>query len=58
MAASSSAATRVEDWETNWGKDKFPDMAKASVGLSFAAFFAFAGCSIISGYIICASKSF
>ncbi|KAF3437241.1 hypothetical protein FNV43_RR19994 [Rhamnella rubrinervis] len=30
ISASSSAATRVDDWQSNWGKDKFPDMARAS----------------------------
>ncbi|KAL5582559.1 hypothetical protein UlMin_015001 [Ulmus minor] len=58
MSASSSAATRVEDWESNWGKDKFPDMAHASVGLSFAAFVALACSSIVSGYIAFTPKSF
>ncbi|KAK9925284.1 hypothetical protein M0R45_033612 [Rubus argutus] len=57
ISASSSAATRVEDWESNWGKDKFPDMARASVALSFLAFFAFASSSLISGYTLCALKS-
>ncbi|KAL6136316.1 hypothetical protein ACLB2K_061612 [Fragaria x ananassa] len=57
ISASSSAATRVEDWESNWGKDKFPDMARASVALSFLAFFAFASSSLISGYTLCTLKS-
>lgn len=57
MSASSSAATRVEDWQSNWGKDKFPDMAHASVGLSFAAFVALAWSSIISGYMLCTWKA-
>ncbi|PON56176.1 Alcohol dehydrogenase superfamily, zinc-type [Trema orientale] len=57
MSASSSAATRVDDWQSNWGKDKFPDMAHASVGLSFAAFVALAWSSIISGYILCTAKA-
>ncbi|RVX08888.1 CASP-like protein 4A3 [Vitis vinifera] len=38
ISASSSAATRVEDWQSNWGKDKFPEMARASVWMSFLAF--------------------
>ncbi|KAJ4824510.1 hypothetical protein Tsubulata_031592 [Turnera subulata] len=50
LSASSSAAFRVEDWESNWGKDKFPSMAKASVSLSFLAFVAFALSSLLSGY--------
>ncbi|GMH23832.1 hypothetical protein Nepgr_025675 [Nepenthes gracilis] len=31
LSASSSAATRVSDWISNWGEDKFPAMASASV---------------------------
>ncbi|XP_068335154.1 CASP-like protein 4A1 [Pyrus communis] len=57
MSASSSAAIRVDDWESNWGKDKFPDMARASVALSFLAFIAFASSSLISGYTLCTLKS-
>ncbi|XP_015971651.1 CASP-like protein 4A3 [Arachis duranensis] len=53
MSASSSAATRAYDWESNWGKDKFPDMANASVVLSFVAFVAFAFTSLVSGSILC-----
>ncbi|KAK7395682.1 hypothetical protein VNO78_16247 [Psophocarpus tetragonolobus] len=52
MSASSSAATRAYDWESNWGKDKFPYMANASVGLSLVAFVAFALASLVSGSII------
>ncbi|KAJ7970859.1 CASP-like protein [Quillaja saponaria] len=55
MSASSSAATRAYDWESNWGKDIFPDMANGSVGLSFLAFGAFALCSLITGYTLCKS---
>ncbi|KAE9610069.1 hypothetical protein Lalb_Chr07g0182701 [Lupinus albus] len=50
ISASSSAATRVDDWQSNWGKDEFTEMASASVGLSFVAFVAFAFSSLISGY--------
>ncbi|KAK6920717.1 Casparian strip membrane protein domain [Dillenia turbinata] len=50
MSASSSAATRVDDWVSNWGKDKFTEMATASISVSFLAFFAFATSSLISGY--------
>ncbi|KAF7819595.1 CASP-like protein 4A1 [Senna tora] len=53
MSASSSAATRAYDWESNWGKDLFPDMANASVALSFVAFVSFALTSLVSGYILC-----
>ncbi|KAK7339449.1 hypothetical protein VNO77_20117 [Canavalia gladiata] len=54
MSASSSAATRAYDWESNWGADKFPYMANASVVLSFVAFVAFALASLVSGSIILA----
>ncbi|XP_062116297.1 CASP-like protein 4A3 [Humulus lupulus] len=50
ISASSSAATRVDDWQSNWGKDEFTEMASASVGMAFLAFGAFAISSIISGY--------
>uniref|UniRef100_A0A2N9F2Q2 CASP-like protein n=1 Tax=Fagus sylvatica TaxID=28930 RepID=A0A2N9F2Q2_FAGSY len=53
QATSSSAATRVYDWQSNWGEDEFPEMASASVGLSFVAFLAFALSSLISGYTLC-----
>ncbi|XP_063936340.1 CASP-like protein 4A1 isoform X2 [Daucus carota subsp. sativus] len=49
----SSDATRVEDWRSNWGKDKFPNMANASVAVSFMAFVSLASSSLISGYTIC-----
>nr|GEU31182.1 CASP-like protein 4A3 [Tanacetum cinerariifolium] len=38
ISASSSAATRVDDWVSNWGKDDFTQMATASIGMSFLAF--------------------
>ncbi|XP_030531470.1 CASP-like protein 4A2 [Rhodamnia argentea] len=50
ISASSSAATRVDDWKANWGRDKFTDMAGASIAMSFLAFMAFATSSLISGY--------
>jgi hypothetical protein len=50
VSASSSAATRVDDWQSNWGKDEFTEMATASVVMAFLAFIAYAGSSIISGY--------
>ncbi|MED6188009.1 hypothetical protein PIB30_081867 [Stylosanthes scabra] len=53
ISVSSSAATRAYDWESNWGKDKFPDMANASVALSFVAFVSFALTSLVSGSILC-----
>ncbi|KAJ0054273.1 hypothetical protein Pint_02707 [Pistacia integerrima] len=57
MSASSSAAVRVDDWQSNWGKDPFPDMARASVALSFLAFAALALSSLISGYKVYTLKS-
>ncbi|KMS98037.1 hypothetical protein BVRB_4g096310 [Beta vulgaris subsp. vulgaris] len=53
LSASSSAFTRVDDWISNWGDDKFPAMASASVGVSFVAFIAFAFSSLVSGYLLC-----
>ncbi|XP_020227401.1 CASP-like protein 4A3 [Cajanus cajan] len=53
ISAASSAATRVDDWQSNWGKDEFTEMASASVALAFLAFFAFAVSSLISGYNLC-----
>ncbi|KAK4766634.1 hypothetical protein SAY87_008276 [Trapa incisa] len=50
MSASSAAATRVYDWESNWGKDGFTQMASASIALAFLAFLAFAFSSLLSGY--------
>ncbi|PWA43094.1 hypothetical protein CTI12_AA539010 [Artemisia annua] len=57
ISASSSAATRVNDWVSNWGKDDFTQMATASIGMSFLAFVAFALSSIISGYNLCNQNS-
>ncbi|KAI3512914.1 hypothetical protein L1887_20236 [Cichorium endivia] len=57
MSASSSAATRVDDWVSNWGKDEFTQMATASIGMSFLAFLAFAFSSLISGYNLCTQTS-
>ncbi|KAJ0571183.1 putative casparian strip membrane protein [Helianthus annuus] len=53
ISSSSSAATRVDDWVLNWGKDEFTKMASASVVMSFLAFLVFAFSSIISGYNVC-----
>ncbi|KAL8465379.1 hypothetical protein ACS0TY_034761 [Phlomoides rotata] len=53
MSASSSAATRVTDWISNWGKDEFTLMATVSIAMSFMAFIAFAITSVISGYNLC-----
>ncbi|KAI3688587.1 hypothetical protein L2E82_46260 [Cichorium intybus] len=49
ISSGSSAATRVDDWKSNWGADKFPQLATTSVGLGFVAFVAFAFSSLISG---------
>ncbi|XP_024972969.1 CASP-like protein 4A3 [Cynara cardunculus var. scolymus] len=57
ISASSSAATRVDDWVSNWGKDAFTEMATASIGMSFLAFVAFALSSLISGYNLCNQNS-
>lgn len=57
LSASSSAAFRVDDWQSNWGKDKFPDMAKTSVALSFIAFVSMAASSVLSGYALCTLDS-
>lgn len=57
VSASSSAVIRIDDWQLNWGKDKFPEMATASVSMSFLAFVALASSSLISGYALCTSKS-
>ncbi|ESQ31634.1 hypothetical protein EUTSA_v10004696mg [Eutrema salsugineum] len=50
MSASSCAATRVDDWVSNWGKDEFTQMATASIAVSFIAFGAFAVSALISAY--------
>lgn len=57
ISSGSSAATRVDDWKSNWGPDKFPELATASVGLGFVGFVAFAFSSVISGYLLHASTS-
>lgn len=57
ISASSSAATRVDDWVSNWGKDEFTEMATASIGMAFLAFVAFAMSSLISGYTLCNRNS-
>ncbi|XP_027332905.1 CASP-like protein 4A3 [Abrus precatorius] len=53
ISAASSAATRVDDWQSNWGKDDFTEMASASIAMAFLAFIAFAISSLISGYNLC-----
>ncbi|RDX70961.1 CASP-like protein 4A3, partial [Mucuna pruriens] len=55
--ATSSAATRVDDWQSNWGKDEFTEMASASIAFAFLAFIAFAISSLISGYNLCTQFS-
>ncbi|CAH2080020.1 unnamed protein product [Thlaspi arvense] len=56
-SASTSASIRVDDWLSNWGVDKFPDLARASVSLSFVSFVSFAFCSLASGYSLCSLRS-
>ncbi|KAI8032339.1 CASP-like protein 4A3 [Camellia lanceoleosa] len=53
ISASSSAATRVDDWVSNWGKDEFTQMASGSIAMSFLAFAAFPLSSLISGCNLC-----
>ncbi|KAG9449985.1 hypothetical protein H6P81_009950 [Aristolochia fimbriata] len=55
ISASSSAATRTDDWVSNWGEDEFTKMASASIGMSFMAFVSFALSSLLSGYNLCTS---
>ncbi|KAI9108753.1 hypothetical protein K1719_020058 [Acacia pycnantha] len=57
VSASSSAATRVNDWESNWGKDKFTEKASSSIVMAFLAFIAFAISSLISFFKLGASFS-
>lgn len=57
ISASSAAGSRVVDWESNWGKDEFTQMASASVAMAFLAFIAFALSSLISGYNLFADMS-
>ncbi|KAM1193082.1 hypothetical protein ACFX10_013394 [Malus domestica] len=57
ISASSSAATWVDEWQSNWGKDEFMEMVIASVSMAFLAFVAFALNSLISGYILCTHDS-
>ncbi|CAH8350186.1 unnamed protein product [Eruca vesicaria subsp. sativa] len=57
MSASSCAATRVDDWVSNWGKDDFTQMATASIAVSFIAFVAFAISALISSYRLFAHTS-
>ncbi|TKY50419.1 CASP protein N24 [Spatholobus suberectus] len=54
MSASSSAATAASRWTNSASAaDKYVEMAKASVALSFVAFVAFASSSIVSAFIFC-----
>ncbi|XP_023752346.1 CASP-like protein 4A3 isoform X1 [Lactuca sativa] len=53
ISSSSSAATRIDDWASNWGKDEFTKKASASVVMSILAFVCFAISSLISGYNLC-----
>lgn len=53
LSSSSSAATRIDDWILNWGKDDFTKTASSSIVISFLAFLCFAFSSLISGYNLC-----
>ncbi|KAL8154233.1 LOW QUALITY PROTEIN: hypothetical protein V2J09_011993 [Rumex salicifolius] len=53
ISASSAAATRVDEWQTNWGKDEFTEKASISTTMSFLAFIGFALSSAISGHNLC-----
>ncbi|XP_014510187.1 CASP-like protein N24 [Vigna radiata var. radiata] len=54
ISASSSAATTAHYWTNEVSEgDKFLEIAKASVALSFIAFVAFASSSIVSAFIFC-----
>ncbi|KAG5081939.1 hypothetical protein JHK84_051977 [Glycine max] len=54
MSASSSAATTTYYWTNSASAaDKYVEMAKASVALSFVAFVAFASSSVVSAFIFC-----
>ncbi|KAE8662228.1 CASP-like protein 4A3 [Hibiscus syriacus] len=57
ISASSAAATRVDDWQSNWGKDEFTEMASASIAMAFLAFAAFAFSSLLSGYELWTQES-
>ncbi|KAK3225069.1 hypothetical protein Dsin_004931 [Dipteronia sinensis] len=57
ISAASASATRVVDWQSNWGKDDFTVMASASVAMAFLAFIAFAFSSLISGYYLCTPEA-
>lgn len=50
ISASSASASRVIDWQSNWGKDEFTQKASVSVAMALLAFVAFAFSSLISGY--------
>ncbi|KAL4283735.1 hypothetical protein GQ457_16G024210 [Hibiscus cannabinus] len=57
LSASSAAGTRVDEWQSSWGKDEFTEMASASVSMAFLAFVAFAFSSLLSGYELCTNES-
>ncbi|XVF40799.1 hypothetical protein PTKIN_Ptkin01aG0145100 [Pterospermum kingtungense] len=57
ILASSTAATRVDNWQSNLGKNEFTETASASVAMAFLAFIAFAFSSLISEYELCTHES-
>ncbi|XP_039121429.1 CASP-like protein 4A3 [Dioscorea cayenensis subsp. rotundata] len=52
MSASSSAATRNNDWVTSFGNDPFTKRASSSIAMSFLAFFPLAFSSLISAHYL------
>ncbi|KAM0945989.1 putative casparian strip membrane protein [Dioscorea sansibarensis] len=50
MSASSSAATRNNDWVTSFGSDAFTKRASSSIAMSFLTFFPLAFSSLISAH--------
>lgn len=52
MSSSSAAATRTDDWVSNWGSDPFTVMANGSTVVSFLAFVAVAVSALISAHTL------
>ncbi|KAI3709255.1 hypothetical protein L2E82_39015 [Cichorium intybus] len=50
ISSSFSAATRIDDWASNWGEYEFTIKASASEVMSFLAFHGFAISSLMFGY--------
>ncbi|XP_074316905.1 CASP-like protein 4A3 [Silene latifolia] len=58
ISAASASASRVDNWQQNWGKDEFTEKATASISMAFLAFICFAMSSLISGYNLCHRDSY